>query len=103
MVSRSYLTFNTKLQKHSSLHQTTNAGDVSDVDVVEKMPLQNEWTVWEQLENDSHKDYTNNMKPVLKFSTVQVTYSCLLQKAWHADRFRSFGEFGIVSHNLVSL
>lgn len=71
MVSRAFLTFNPKLQQQNSLYQTTNAGEVSDVDVVEKMPLQNEWTIWEQLENDSHKDYTSNMKPVLTFSTVQ--------------------------------
>lgn len=74
MASRAFLTFNPDLGVASSLDAKTLSEEVVDVDAAAEMPLQNEWKVWEQIENDSSGNYTENMKPISTFNTVQVCY-----------------------------
>lgn len=72
MASRAFLTFNPDLEASSSLDaKSLPAEEFSDVDAAAKMPLHNEWKVWEQIENDMTGSYTDNMKPISSFNTVQ--------------------------------
>ena len=65
-----YLTFNPELAQFSSVDGYCSSLSTNTTQA-EVMPLQNEWTIWEQIESNATKDYTNNMKAVMKFNTVQ--------------------------------
>lgn len=77
-VSRAFLTFNPELEVASSLDVKSLDEGNTDVDAAAEMPLQNEWKVWEQIETPSGStetasgSYTDNMKPISAFTTVQV-------------------------------
>lgn len=71
MVStRSFLTFNPDLEALSSVDTVADADGAAAGAAPADLPLQHHWKVWEQIENESQKDYTNNMKPIASFSTV---------------------------------
>jgi hypothetical protein len=71
MSSSIFLTFNPELQDIS--YTTELAAKSVDEDLeVESMPLQSDWTVWEQLESNTNKDYTDSTKPIYHFDSVMV-------------------------------
>ncbi|XP_053991530.1 uncharacterized protein LOC128883327 [Hylaeus volcanicus] len=69
MSSSVFLTFNPDLQDISYTTEL-EAKNVDDDLEVESMPLQSDWTVWEQLESNTNKDYTDSTKPIYHFDSV---------------------------------